>query len=167
MVHRNEALRAIVDPVFRKVLLFLNDERQLPDHSRRSEYGIDVLRARPGLEGDDHHRAAKQADLTVDIPFLEELGKPAERSKDAAVRIVGEVEVYIEGVVDLEKEKTKLLKQRDQLRKRVDGARKKLENEQFLARAKPEVVARERERRGELEAELRSVEANLETLGEG
>jgi valyl-tRNA synthetase len=94
-----------------------------------------------------------------------EIAADVERATDAAVRVIGELQVFVPGVVDLEKEKAKLGKQREQLQKRIEGAQKKLANENFLARAKPEVVERERERVGELEAELRNVDASLEALG--
>ena len=78
--------------------------------------------------------------------------------------IVKDIDIYIPGAVDLEKEKARLIKQRDQLGGRIGGAKKKLANENFLSKARPEVVERERQRLGELEAELEKVEANLGTL---
>ncbi|MCZ6792476.1 MAG: valine--tRNA ligase [Planctomycetota bacterium] len=92
------------------------------------------------------------------------IAEEPERSKDTAVRVVRDVEVYVPGVVDLEKEKAKLLKHKEQLEKRIAGAQRKLENPNFLERAKPEVVERERQRQSELETELKGVEANLQAI---
>ncbi len=93
-----------------------------------------------------------------------EIAGDVERSRDAAVRVVGDVEIYVPGVVDPEKEKAKLAKQRDQIVKRLDGAKRKLSNENFVSRAAPDVVERERGRLQELESELQNVETNLASL---
>jgi valyl-tRNA synthetase len=93
-----------------------------------------------------------------------EISADAERTVDSAVAVVRDIDIYIPGAVDLEKEKARLAKQRDQLSGRIEGAKKKLSNENFVSKASPEVVERERQRLGELEAELAKVEANLATL---
>ena len=68
-------------------------------------------------------------------------------------------------IVDIEKERTRLSGQRDKLIKGVEGTRKKLSNENFISRAKPEVVEREKVRLGDLEAQLETVKGLLESLG--
>ncbi|MEM7164155.1 MAG: valine--tRNA ligase [Planctomycetota bacterium] len=88
----------------------------------------------------------------------------AQRTKDSASAIVGEVEVFVPGVVDLEKEKVRLTKSLEKVTKGADGARKKLGNQGFLANAQPDVVAREKERLGELEAEQQKLQQLLEEL---
>ncbi|MEC9352062.1 MAG: class I tRNA ligase family protein, partial [Planctomycetota bacterium] len=105
-------------------------------------------------------------DLLVHMGVLEslEISAEAERTVDSAVAVVRDIDVYIPGAVDLEKEKARLAKQGDQLNGRIAGAKKKLSNENFVSKASPEVVERERQRLGELEAELAKVEANLATL---
>ena len=105
-------------------------------------------------------------DLLVHMGVLEslEISADAERTVDSAVAVVRDIDIYIPGAVDLEKEKARLVKQRDQLSGRIEGAKKKLSNENFVSKASPEVVERERQRLGELEAELAKVEANLSTL---
>ena len=105
-------------------------------------------------------------DLLIHMGVLEslEISTDVERTADSAVAVVKDIDIYIPGAVDLEKEKARLIKQRDQLGWRIGGAKKKLANENFLSKARPEVVERERQRLGELEAELEKVEANLGTL---
>jgi len=58
-----------------------------------------------------------------------------------------------------------LLKQREQLHARLDGSHRKLANANFLQKATPEVVQKERDRVAECEAELENVEATLLALG--
>ena len=88
-----------------------------------------------------------------------------QRSPDAATAVVGAVEISIPGVVNVEKERARLTKQREQLSGRIDGSRRKLANENFLRKASPEVVQKERERLAESEAEMDTVEAALASLG--
>ena len=105
-------------------------------------------------------------ELLVHMGVLEslEISGDVERTADSAVAVVRDVDIFILGAVDLEKEKARMAKQRDQLSGRIEGAKKKLSNENFLSKASPDVVERERQRLGELEAELEKVEANLGTL---
>jgi valyl-tRNA synthetase len=88
-----------------------------------------------------------------------------QRAPDAATAVVGAVEISIPGVVNVEKERARLTKQREQLSGRIDGSRRKLANENFLRKASPEVVQKERERLAESEAEMDTVEAALASLG--
>ena len=71
----------------------------------------------------------------------------------------------LEGVIDLEEEKARLDKQRGELVKGITGITKKLGNENFVSRAPESVVARERERRGELQEKLDQVDELAALLG--
>ena len=88
-----------------------------------------------------------------------------ERAADAATAVVEDVEVFVAGVVDLEKERARLTKERDKLAGPLEGLRKKLSNENFVSRAKPEVVESERGRLAELEGKLAALEARIAELG--
>ena len=94
-----------------------------------------------------------------------EIAPELQRSPDAATAVVGAVEVYLPGVIDPEKERGRLTKQREQLLKKVEGSRRKLSNDNFLSKASPEVVQKERDRLAESEAEMDNVEAALAALG--
>ena len=135
----------------------------------RGKYGIGPnqrLDASVRASGDAAAKLETLRETLTHIGALEslEVSADATRAADAATAVVGEIEIFIAGVVDLEKEKARLEKQRSQLEGRVNGARKKLTNEKFLEKAKPEIVERERERLGELEAELEVLEKNLAEL---
>lgn len=88
-----------------------------------------------------------------------------QRSPDAATAVVGGIDIYVPGVIDISKEKARLTKQREQLQGRIEGSRRKLANDNFLSKASPEVVQKERERLSESETELEKVEATLVALG--
>jgi valyl-tRNA synthetase len=89
--------------------------------------------------------------------------KPA-GSASAVIR-GGTLYVPLEGVIDLEVERGRLRKDRDRLRNLISGAEKKLANENFVKRAKPEVVDREREKLDSLRGDLQKVEGALADLG--
>jgi len=93
-----------------------------------------------------------------------EVAADAERTADAATAVVRDAEIFVVGVVDVAKERERLARQRDQISGRLEGARKKLGNENFLAKARPEVVEKERERVAALEVELATVEKHLADL---
>jgi valyl-tRNA synthetase len=79
--------------------------------------------------------------------------------------VVGQVAVSSPGVIDVGKERTRLTKQREQLLGRLEGSRRKLANADFLRKANPEVVQKERDRLAECETEIEKVEATLAALG--
>jgi valyl-tRNA synthetase len=68
------------------------------------------------------------------------------------------------GTVDLEKERTRLAKEAAGNEVEIDKIQKKLGNEQFLAKAKPEVVDEQRERLAEAQAALSRVRAALDRI---
>jgi valyl-tRNA synthetase len=73
--------------------------------------------------------------------------------------------VPLAGLVDDSKEKERLARQLQKLDKDLAAISKKLDNEGFVARAPADVVAKERERRSELEEAKRQLQAALQKLG--
>lgn len=106
------------------------------------------------------------AHLVKNLAQLEEytISADATRASDAATKVVRDIELFVAGVVDLEAERARLEKSREQLSKRIEGARKKLSNPNFVERAQPDVVERERDRLAEFESQLASVKASLTDL---
>ena len=99
-------------------------------------------------------------DLLMNMARLDavDIAPDVQRTPDAATAVVGGVEIYVPGVIDTTKERDRLTKQRDQLRGRIAGSQRKLANEQFLSKASPEVVQKERDRLTACEAEMNNVE---------
>ncbi|MBI3932421.1 MAG: valine--tRNA ligase [Acidobacteria bacterium] len=117
----------------------------------------------------DREFVARHEALVKSLARLESLEVVAS-APDAARTInqpVGAVELRIPmaGLFDLAAEKTRLSKERLKVMDELDGLRKKLENPQFVQRAKPEVVAQSRERVAELEGRLAKVAATLQEMG--
>ncbi len=117
-------------------------------------------------EGETAAALQAGAELLKTMAGLEsvEIGPGIQRSPDAATAVVGALEVYIPGVIDPEKERLRLTKQQQDLQKRIDGSRRKLDNEKFLSNAKPDVVQKERDRLAESEAQMENVAAALSAL---
>ena len=97
---------------------------------------------------------------------LETLHAATECAKptDAAVAVADELEIYVHGVIDVEAERQRLELQKENLAGRIQSAEAKLSNENFLNRAKPQIVQRERDRLSELQEQLTTVEKNLNEL---
>jgi len=92
------------------------------------------------------------------------VGPDVERTIDSAVSVSGDVEIFVPGVIDLEKEKVRLREQEKQTEGRLNGSHKKLANENFILKAAPEVVEREKAQVVELEQQLVTIRSNIEAL---
>jgi valyl-tRNA synthetase len=92
--------------------------------------------------------------------------RDGERPAVAASAVVGGAEVFLplEGLVDLHKERERLVREADKLLSELEGSRKKLRNQDFLAKARPEIVERERQRLTQLEETLDKLRRAQETL---
>jgi valyl-tRNA synthetase len=96
--------------------------------------------------------------LTVD----ENLDKP----KASASAVVKGCDIFIplEGLIDLDVERTRIEKEIARLLGSFNGVRKKLENENFVTKAPPEVIERERRKMEDWEKALEKLQTILENL---
>ena len=106
------------------------------------------------------HRAivinlARLADVTV--------GEPGERSATAATAIVGDCELLVElkGVIDFAQEAQRLEKELGKLNKDLSAINKKLNNDSFLEKAPPAVVAEVKEKQAVLSEKQDKLNATL------
>jgi len=90
-------------------------------------------------------------------PALGEIGR------GSAQIVLDEATIIIPllGLIDLDAERARLLKDRARAEKDIETARRKLENADFVSRAKPEVVEENRERVAAGEAEIVRLDAAL------
>lgn len=91
------------------------------------------------------------------------LGKGLERPADAAVQMAGDVEIAVplKGLVNVEEEEKRLLKEIGKLEKDEEFLAKKLQNPSFVERAPAEVVAKEREKLEEIAQKKQVLAASL------
>ncbi len=102
-------------------------------------------------------------------PLIGELAKVAnlhfaqERPPASAVVVFADCEVYIPlaGIVDVQKELQRLAKEAGELERLIGEIDRRLNNPDFLERAKPEVIEREKERRAEFAARLERLKKQL------
>jgi valyl-tRNA synthetase len=94
------------------------------------------------------------------------LARDGARPRVAASAVVQGAEVFLplEGLIDLDAERERLVKETDRLMRDLEGTRRKLSNSDFLAKAKPEVVERERQRLEQLEETLAKLKRAQESL---
>lgn len=74
----------------------------------------------------------------------------------------GEIVLPLEGIIDLEKEQKRLEKEKLNLEKEIDKVKKKIENPEFLNKAKPEIIEKEKSKYSQLEEKLSVVKKGLE-----
>ncbi len=88
----------------------------------------------------------------------------AQKPKNAAAAIAGQMQIYLHDAVDIEAEKKRLMKQKEQIENAKKGIDAKLGNENFVSRAKPEVVAQAKEKLIEYTEQLKAIEKHLAEL---
>ncbi|NPB06334.1 MAG: valine--tRNA ligase [Aquificae bacterium] len=100
---------------------------------------------------------------------VKELRLVTERPPGTVATFVKGAELYLhaEGLVNVEELLSSYRKKREKLLKELERVNRKLSNEQFLKKAPPEVVEKERGIKEELEQELNKLEGLLEVLERG
>jgi valyl-tRNA synthetase len=84
---------------------------------------------------------------------------------NAAVSVMGDAtEVYVHDMIDPEAERQRLEKQKDEIEKAKKAVEARLNNENFVSRAKPQVVAQARDKLAELTEQLKLLEKHLSEL---
>jgi len=89
------------------------------------------------------------------------------KPKITASAVVRQHEIFVplEGLIDVAVERQRLKKEYDRVLREFDSSHRKLNNEDFLSKAKPEVVEREREKSEALATTKEKLQRNLELLG--
>ena len=95
-----------------------------------------------------------------------EVGADVVRPAGSASAVVSGIEVYVplKGLIDIDVEKRRLMKEIGGLEKALAGLEKKLGNEGFLRKAPPEVVEAERQRHQAYRETLDKLQGNLAAL---
>lgn len=92
------------------------------------------------------------------------ISKREELSEDAISVVVDGAEIFLpmRDLVDYEKELERLLKDEEKTNSEIKRAEKKLANENFVSKAKPQVVEQEREKLNKYKEMLKNIEERLE-----
>jgi valyl-tRNA synthetase len=91
-----------------------------------------------------------------------------DRPKGAATAVVGTTEIYLplDDLVNLDEERARLAKEVGKIEDELARVQKKLANADFVARAKEEVVDKERQKANQFEDKIRTLKSSLEKLQE-
>jgi len=94
------------------------------------------------------------------------IGQGIEQPDDASIQVAGDVQIFVplRGLVNVEEEEKRLLKEIAKIDKEIDMFSKKLENPSFVDRAPAEVVAKEREKLAEVNGKKLVLEESLEKI---
>ena len=121
-----------------------------------------------GGEPKDRDNATQAENMLArlaNVTSIEWLGDDAEPPLNA-LSLVGELKVMVPlaGLIDLEAERARIGKEVGKAQQELEKIEKKLGNESFVAKAPEAVVAKERNRAGELQGTLETLEGQLQAL---
>ena len=103
-------------------------------------------------------------DLRTGIDKLE-IKEKGDKLKDAVYEVINDdIEIYLIGIIDKEKEKGNLEKEIDQTQKYMRQIKNKLDNEQFVQNAPPLIIEKEREKYQESMTKLEKLKKKSESL---
>jgi valyl-tRNA synthetase len=94
------------------------------------------------------------------------IGQGIEKPQDASIQVAGDVQIFVplKGLVDVEAEEQRLLKEIGKIEKEMEMFSRKLESPAFVDRAPAEIVAKEREKLAEVSGKKRVLEESLEKI---
>ncbi|TKJ40443.1 valine--tRNA ligase [candidate division LCP-89 bacterium B3_LCP] len=97
---------------------------------------------------------------------IDNLTNTTDRPEHSASAIVGELEIFVplEGLIDLDIERSRLEKEITRHEGMLEGIKKKLSNESFIKKAPENIVLREREKENSLEEKLSKFKKNRLSL---
>ncbi|MBH9575750.1 valine--tRNA ligase [Inhella proteolytica] len=138
--------------------------------SLRSEMKLSPAERVPLLVSGDTAFLAEAAPLLKALAKLSELrvldeAAFAEASRLAPVLVLGQAKLALEVQIDIDAERTRVAKEVARLEGEITKAQAKLGNESFVARAPEAVVAQERQRLADFEAQLSQQREQLARLG--
>ncbi|MBW8001468.1 MAG: valine--tRNA ligase [Planctomycetes bacterium] len=108
----------------------------------------------------------ENSELVCQLANLEEFtaAQNLEKPEKSAAMVVEQMQVYLHDAIDIEAEKKRLEKQKQQIENAKKGVEAKLANENFVNKAKAEVVEQARNKLTELTEQLKAIEDNLSQL---
>jgi valyl-tRNA synthetase len=91
-------------------------------------------------------------------------GEGLEKPSKAASAIIDEMQIFVHDVIDPEEERKRLDKQKQQIENGLRSTEGKLNNENFVSRAKPEVVEQARLKLKEFQDQLAAIEKHISEI---
>jgi valyl-tRNA synthetase len=134
-----------------------------------AQVSVLVFSQEPGLlRGLEAHQQSVRLQARVqDLQFQPEGGPPAAAAKSVVMSPEGgslDLVMPLAGLIDFKEEARRLNREMDKLSRELAQVQKKLANEDFLAKARPDVVERERERLQTLNEKLTKLKSHEKRL---
>ncbi|MDX1958638.1 MAG: valine--tRNA ligase [Leptospiraceae bacterium] len=118
----------------------------------------DLLKEIIAKEQNSILQLAKAESISFDPKYI------PEKNDSISALSIGELILPMKGLIDFEKEKVRLNKEKDTYLQDIEKIQKKLENSEFLSKAKPEVIEREKLKWEDLKSKLEITNKALENL---
>jgi len=96
---------------------------------------------------------------------LHEIGPKVEKATDAAATVVGDLEVYLHGLVESDAEKARLTKRAEELNRSIAALNGRLANPAYTDKAPAKLVEQTRDQLAAAERELATVNDQVKALG--
>jgi len=95
-----------------------------------------------------------------------EVAPVLEKFSASASAVIKDCEIFVslEGLIDYELEKSRILKEIEKIGNSLEGVGKKLSNQNFVANAPPDIVARERQKQSDWEIKLEKLKQSLNEI---
>jgi len=165
-------------PKYDKTLIFNKEVKEMElihqvisyIRSVRSEYGVEPIKKIHAIiyAGNKTHFLEEKRDSIMKMGRLDKLEILEKGDKiDKAVNLfLSDIEIYLPlaGLIDIEKEKARLTKERNLLDQDKQGIESRLNNENFVNKAPKEIVAKEKARLEELNQLLKQLNNKLKDL---
>ncbi|MEP7273313.1 MAG: hypothetical protein ABI882_17570, partial [Acidobacteriota bacterium] len=123
------------------------------------------------VAAEDGDSRAMIESMSDQISRLAKLGKlnlvesiSATRGSARAVMPGAEIEVPLEGLIDFDKERERLLRELTKLKGEQDGLERRLGNADFVSRAAADVVVATRQRALEISSQLKRLSSMIDSL---
>jgi valyl-tRNA synthetase len=159
-----------------------------PELEERIGYLMEVTRAIRNLRAEMNCAPSKEVKVILfgrqdhleflreQEPYLRALARvgaaeyltEGERPRGAATAVVGETEIYVPlgGMIKLDEEETRLGRELSRAEEELARVKRKLGNGDFMAKAKEEIVRREKEKAEEFEDKIRTLNQSLGRIRE-
>jgi valyl-tRNA synthetase len=160
------------------------DEKKInPSADREMEFVQNIITAIRNIRGEMNIPPSKAIDVFIktsevkphQVEYIKKLARVVnltadleiEKPKASVSAVIKDCEIFIplEGLIDLEIERTRLKKEIERMENSLAGINKKLSNEKFVQNAAPEVVEKERGKKQDWELSLNKLREILINLG--
>ncbi len=138
----------------------------------RTEYNIPAgkkvrFTIKPSGEKENHFLIQERDNIAEMLRASEvavEMERPSAKSAPSAITALGAIHLSLKAEIDVEAEALRWRKQHQKVNGELDRVKRKLENRDFLEKAPPEVVQKEKDRLSALTARAEKIRKNLSFL---